>query len=62
MATDTLEIFGQEWTNVAGFKATDDNGDTLTYVKFIDGNNMSYGYTDATLPYVGIAKVGQAVI
>lgn len=27
-----------------------------------DGNNMSYGYTDVTLPYVGIAKVGQAVI
>ena len=27
-----------------------------------DGNNMSFGYTDVTLPYVGIAKVGQAVI
>ena len=33
-----------------------------TYVPPPDGNNMSFGYTDVTLPYVGIAKVGQAVI
>lgn len=30
---DTLEVFGVEYNNVAGFKATDDNGDTLTFVK-----------------------------
>ena len=28
---DTLEIFGTEFTNVAGFKATDNNGQTKTY-------------------------------
>ena len=31
--TDTLEIFGTEFTNVAGFKATDDNSQTKTYVR-----------------------------
>ena len=30
---DTLEIFGTEFTNVAGFKATDDNSQTKTYVR-----------------------------
>lgn len=33
MATDTLEVFGTEYTNVAGFKATDDNGQTKTYIR-----------------------------
>lgn len=31
--TDTLEIFGTEYTNVAGIKATDDNGSIKTYVR-----------------------------
>lgn len=30
---DTLEIFGLEYTNVAGFKATDDNNNILTYIR-----------------------------
>lgn len=33
MALDTLEIFGTEYTNVAGFKATDDNDQIKTYVR-----------------------------
>ena len=33
MALDTLEIFGDEYTGVAGFKATDDNGNTKTYIR-----------------------------
>ena len=37
MATDTLEVFGVEYTGVAGFKATDDNGNTKTYIR-PDGN------------------------
>ena len=28
----------------------------------IDGNDLSYGYTDGTLPMVGVGKVGSAVI
>lgn len=31
--SDTLEVFGVEYTNVAGFKATDDNGNTKAYVR-----------------------------
>lgn len=30
---DTLEIFGTEFTNVAGFKATDSSNNTKTYVR-----------------------------
>jgi len=30
---DTLKIFGTEFTNVAGFKATDSNSQTKTYVR-----------------------------
>ena len=33
MALDTLEIFGDEFTNVAGIKATDDNNQTKTYIR-----------------------------
>ncbi len=37
---DTLEIFGVEYTNVAGIIATDNNGIDQTYIKAIDGNNL----------------------
>ena len=33
MALDTLEVFGVEYQNVAGIKATDDNGNTKTYIR-----------------------------
>lgn len=33
MALDTLEIFGDEFTNVTGIKATDENSNTLTYIR-----------------------------
>ena len=33
---DTLEIFGTEYTNVAGFKATDDNSQIKTYINVSD--------------------------
>lgn len=33
MALDTLEVFGTEYTNVAGFKATDENNQTKTYIR-----------------------------
>lgn len=31
--SDTLEIFGQEWTGVTGFKATDDNDLIKTFIR-----------------------------
>lgn len=33
MATDTLEIFGTEFTNVTGIKATDDQSGTKVYIR-----------------------------
>lgn len=65
MATDILELFGDEFSGVTGFKATDDNGQTKTYIR-PDGNvNISQaGVTDVTnyatatvpeaQPYIGI--------
>ena len=35
--SDTLEIFGKEYTNVKGFKAFDDNGNQITYAKASGG-------------------------
>lgn len=33
MATDTLEIFGEEFSGVTGIKATDDNSQIKTYIR-----------------------------
>jgi hypothetical protein len=60
--SDTLEIFGDEFTNVTGIKATDNNNNILTFYHAVDGNNLEYGLTDGTLPLVGVAKVGSAQI
>lgn len=60
MPNDTLVIFGDEFNNVTGIKAKDDNGNTLIFYHAIDGNNIGYGITDGTLPIVGVAKVGSA--
>ena len=30
---DILEVFGTEYTGVTGFKATDNNGNTKTYIR-----------------------------
>ena len=57
MALDTLEIFGTEYTGVAGFKATDDNNQTKTYIRpqgTININSNGSGidvstYADATV-------------
>lgn len=58
--SDTLEIFGKEWTNVAGIKAYDDNGQLKAYVrpqgtKQITANGSGidvaqYASVDVTVP------------
>lgn len=58
--TDTLEVFGREYTGVAGIKATDNNGQTKTYIrpqgtKSITANGTgidvaSYASVDVTVP------------
>lgn len=50
---DTLEIFGNEYENVAGFKVKDSNGNTLTYTRGGGGGEpslqaKSVSYTPAT--------------
>ena len=47
MALDTLEVFGREYTNVKGFKATDDNGNTKAYIR-PQGNFTVTGATPST--------------
>lgn len=59
---DTLEIFGDEFTNVAGIKATNDNDETVVFYHAVDGNNLEYGLTDATSSLVGVGKVGSMII
>ena len=47
--SDTLECFGVEYTNVAGFKATDDNDNVLTYIRPQGTATISQaGNTDVT--------------
>ena len=60
MALDTLEIFGTEFTNVAGIKATDDQSGTKTYIrpqgtKSISANGsgidvVNYASVDVNVP------------
>ena len=44
-----------------GYTAHDRSG-ALINGTILDGNNLEYGLTDGTLPLVGVAKVGSAVI
>lgn len=47
--SDTLEVFGREYTGVAGFKATDDNDQIKTYIRPQGTINISQsGNTDVT--------------
>lgn len=59
---DTLEIFGDEFTNVTGIKATNDNDEVVTFYHAIDGNSLEYGLTDSTSSMVGVGKVGSMII
>lgn len=59
---DTLEIFGDEFTNVTGIKATNDNDEVVIFYHAVDGNNLEYGLTDGTSSLVGVGKVGSMII
>ena len=58
----TLEIFGDEFTNVAGIKATDNNNNVLAFYNAVDGNNLEYGLTDNTLPIVGVGEADYMIL
>lgn len=61
--TDTTavasDVASGKYFYTAGGVKTEGTGSGGTYP---DGNNMEYGLTDGTLPLVGVAKVGSAVI
>lgn len=44
-----------------GYTAHDRSGAVVNGT-IVDGDNLEYGLTDGTLPLVGVAKVGSAVI
>lgn len=58
----TLEIFGDEYTNVAGIKATDNNNNVLAFYNAVNGNNLEYGLIDGTSSMAGVGKVGSMII
>lgn len=61
MATDTLEIFGIEYTGVAGIKATDDQSGTKVYIRPQGTVNItSSGNTDVTAYATASVSAGSA--
>jgi len=64
--SDALDAIEEKGVTIPSGANSDDLANLIGQIssgsEIPDGNNMSFGYTDVTLPYVGIAKVGQAVI
>ena len=56
--TDTLEIFGTEYTGVTGIKATDDNNETVIYYNLVNGDNLEYGSSDYPFMVIGSGLIG----
>lgn len=59
---DTLEIFGVEYLNVKGIKATNDDGVVLSFVRAEDGNNLEYGLVDPTSSLIGVGTIDNMTI
>ena len=55
--SDTLECFGVEYTNVAGFKATDDNDNVLTYIRPQGNKAITANGTDIDVAAFATASV-----
>ena len=61
MATDTLEIFGTEYSGVTGVKATDSNNQTKTYIRPQGTVTISSsGNTDVTVYATASVSAGSA--
>lgn len=58
MALDTLEIFGDEFTNVAGIKATNDNDEIVIFYNLENGDNLGYGSSDYPFMIIGTGLIG----
>ena len=60
--SDTLEVFGTEYSNVTGIKATDNNGDIQTYIKPEGTINITTkGLTDVTAYRTANVDTGTSV-
>ena len=57
--SDTLEVFGRTWTGVEGIKATDDNGDTVTFEK---GGGASWDDIATGVQPSGLITINSATI
>ena len=57
-----ITIMGASYSDVPAVTLPKTGGGTAIFYDAIDGDNLEYGLTDGTLPIVGVAKVGQAVI
>ena len=54
---DTLEIFGDEFTNVTGIKATNDDNEIVIFYNLDNGDNMGYGGS-LNLAVIGTGQIG----
>ena len=54
---DTLEIFGTEYTNVAGIKVTDDNNQTKTYIRPQGTKSITSNGTNIDVSAYALANV-----
>ena len=58
----TVVIMGATYTDVPAVQLPSTGGATVLFYDAVNGNNLEYGYTDGTLPIVGVAVVGSAEI
>lgn len=56
-----VTLWGATYNDVPAVELPSGNGVVLFY-EGVDGNNLEYGLTDATLPLVGVGKVGSMVL
>ena len=54
---DTLEIFGDEFANVTGIKATNGDNEIVIFYNLDNGDNMGYGGS-LNLAVIGTGQIG----
>lgn len=57
-----VTLWGASYSDVPAVDLPQTGGGTVTFYEAEDGDNLGYGITDGSIPKVGIAKVGSAVI
>ena len=57
-----ISLLGAVYPDVPAVTLPKNGGGTATFYDGVDGNSLGYGYTDGSIPKVGIAKVGYAPV